>query len=197
MAHPFDHRHPAAESREALRHLASDRPRTDDGQARRQFGQRKDAFIGEVSGLCKSWNGRLSRSRARADHRLLEGERLAGDSDDVRSREAAVTKEDIHAQAFIAMDGIGLTDPCPQLPHPLHGYTEVVLGSVWNAQSIFLGVAQFGPDARGADDGFGRHASDIQAVATHEMLFDQRDLGADGRSDHGGHQTGRAGSHHD
>ena len=52
-------------------------------------------------------------------------------------------------------------------------------------------------DARGADDALRRHAADVQAVAAHQVAFDQRDPRAQPGGAGGGHQAGGAGADHD
>src|SRR3990167_2211652 len=54
-----------------------------------------------------------------------------------------------------------------------------------------------GPGASRPDHPFRRHATDVQAITSHEMPLDQRDLGPQTRCDHGSNQPGRAGADHD
>ena len=53
------------------------------------------------------------------------------------------------------------------------------------------GVADIGAGAGGADEGFGGHATDVEAVSAHEVLLDQRDLGPKAGRARRGHQAGR------
>ena len=55
----FNQIHLAAETGERLRQFASDRPRSDDSQARRQIGQRKNGLIGEITDLLEPGRGRV------------------------------------------------------------------------------------------------------------------------------------------
>ena len=95
------------------------------------------------------------------------------------------------------MHRIVVADPRPQFSHAGHRSAKIVLHPWRNIQAELLGMPQIGPGPCRAYETFRRHTADIQAVAAHEMPFDQRDFRADAGSDHRRHQTRRSRPNHD
>lgn len=75
--------------------------------------------------------------------------------------------------------------------HPFHDVAKVKFnGDRFDAE--FGGARYQRQQAGSADQGFGRDAAGIEAIAPHFMPFDQRDFGFDGSGNVGGDQPGRA-----
>ena len=60
--------------------------------------------------------------------------------------------------------------------HPLHGGSEVDLNTFRHVDSEFTRVANGRCGTCCTDDSFGRNASHVQAVASHETAFNDRDF---------------------
>ena len=103
----------------------------------------------------------------------------------VRIDETPLAQKDIHAEfVTIAQRGIIRTDFRAEPAHPFHHHREIHSGSGWHFDSILTGIPDIRIRPGRAEEGFGRHAADIQAVATQMFPFNQGDFGP---------QAGRAG----
>jgi hypothetical protein len=88
-------------------------------------------------------------------------------------------------------------DLSPQFSHPLHHRREIDTHAVRNLDPKPARAADRGGDAPGADDPFRGHAADVQAIATHQIAFDQGDFRAQSRRARRGDQSGGPGADDD
>ena len=84
------------------------------------------------------------------------------------------------------MSRIHPADACSKFSHSRHGGPEIGFDSIRNGQAEFPGLFHRAPRTGCANDTFGRHASDVQAIPAHQMSFDQGCL----RAKRGGHRRG-------
>ena len=89
------------------------------------------------------------------------------------------------------------TDVGAQSAHSLHDLAEIRrrAGRDIHAELTRLAHRSHGPGR--ADDGLGRHAPYVQAIAAHEMFLDERDLCAESGRARGADQSCRAAADHD
>jgi hypothetical protein len=146
-----------------------------------QVREREDRLIGQVARLLHSGDQRSRRTRTCADGRFGESQRPAPHVDRVRSGEATLPDKDIHPQLLVAMDRIIVTNTRPKPAHTRHRRPEVIYDAVGDMQPKFGRVAHFRPGTRGPDHALGRDTADVEAIAAHEMPFDEGDLGAQRR----------------
>ena len=83
-----------------------------------------------------------------------------------------------------------------QCPHARHDGGEILLHLAGEVDTELLTSPNISPGTRGPDQGFGGHTADVQAVAAHEVPFDQRDFRAKPCRNRCRYQAGRAGSDH-
>jgi len=62
----------AAETREGLRQLATNRSRADHGDTSGQLGKRENGFVSQVAGFLQSGNGQIRRSGSRRNNGPIE-----------------------------------------------------------------------------------------------------------------------------
>ena len=79
--------------------------------------------------------------------------------------------------------------------HTLHHGGEIEAG-VGRIDAEFARAFHMRQEFRRTDQGLRRHAAEVQAIATHLVLFHQGDPGLDGGGDVGGHQAAGAGADH-
>ena len=193
----FEEGHAAAESREGLSHLATDRSGADDGQARGEPGQGEDGFVCQVACCFQSVNGRGCRACAGTDRGFCEFERGAVHVDALLSGEPARAQEHVNAQAGKAMRRIHPAETCAQFSHSCHGGLEIGFDSIRNSHAEFPRPFYRAPRTGRANDTFRRHASHVQTIPAHQMAFDQGSFRAKPGSHHCGDQSGGAGSDDD
>ena len=98
MPRALDQRDPAPETGEGLGQFAPDRPGADDGQARRQFGERKYRLVGQVPGLGESRNGRGGGPGAGAEGGPGKEEPGAGHLDGIGTGKSPLPQVEVHSQ---------------------------------------------------------------------------------------------------
>ena len=189
------HGDPAAEARERLCQLAADGSTAEHQQALRQLPQLPDRVTGQVARTVQSWNRGHQRPRTGGDDQAARGQPLPSDLDLPRAHHSGLAGDDLHTQTGVALDRVVRSDPRDHLLHPCHGVREIKLGG-HRAHTVALALATLGEQAGGAQKGLGRHATGVQAVASHRALLDQSDTRLHGCGDVGRHQSGRAGPDH-
>ena len=113
-------------------------------------------------------------------------------ADRVRCHEPRVAEEDVNPEALQPGGGVVLGEPGAQPSHPFHDGREV------HAHLAGAGHAEgaAGPLGRSdtcrAEEGFGRHAADVEAVTTQEMPLDDGDRRTKRRRADRGYEAGRA-----
>ena len=192
----LEERHLGAETLEGLRHLAADRARPDDHQARGKCGQPEERLVSEVLDLVEAGDGRGGSAGARRDHRARELECPAVDLDRRPAREAGVSEVDVDAETGEALDAVVGREAGPEPAHALHDGRKVHLDAV-DPHAVVTGRPRLGGRAGGADERLGGHAPDVQAVAPEEVALHERHLGAQPGAARRGHQTRRAPAEHD
>src|SRR5258706_12792934 len=87
-----------------------------------------------------------------------------------------------------------MTDASPELAHPFHDGGEIHLDRPGHPYPETFCIPGIERGARGADEGFGWDATDIEAIAAQQMLLDERDFGAQPGGPRGGDEPGCAGA---
>ena len=100
------------------------------------------------------------------------------------------------AEALVALDRIVRLDRFDHALHALHDVREIEFGAR-RAHAEFGRAPDVGKELRRADERFRRHATGVEAIAAHAVLFDERHLCFHGRGDVCGDQTRRARADHD
>ena len=121
--------HPAPQALQGLGELAAQGPASHDQETPGPFGQRKNRFVGEITGLGHPRDRRVHRPGARGDDRLAEVKRLAGRLDGSGAGKPRLAQEDVHPQVPEALGRIVAADGGPELPHALHDRSKVQLRS--------------------------------------------------------------------
>ena len=192
----FERRHRAAEAGEGLGHLAADRPGPDHGEARRQLGERKDGFVGQIARLGKAGNRGRGGAPPGADGGAGEVQGCVADLERFRPGELSLADVDVDPQSTEALGGVDMADRRAQPAHPFHGDAEVLFDAAGEGESEGGAVAGGGPDAGSADHPLRRDTPDVEAVASHQVAFDQRDLRPEARRHRCADQSRGAGAHH-
>ena len=157
------------------------------------LGQIEDRLVGQVRRLGQARHRRDRRRRAGRDHEALGLHQPARDLDLARPGEARRRAQHLNAQTRKARLQVVRRD---------RGDHAVQVGV--DGGEIDRGLVTVDPEAAGGadrlrrlaggDQGFGRHAAVVQAVAAHLALFDQHDLGAHLDGARGDRETAGAGA---
>ena len=185
-----------------MSHLAADRAAADDAKTLGQFCQRKQIFIGQVVDRLHAFDWWSSRAGSRGDDCFLEFKlshfaRRRRNRNRVVILEAALSEEDVDAEVSKTLSRIGRADVGALLPHPCHCFVKVYRCSFRNVNAEGCCVAHGGGDSCRADDAFGWHAPDVQAIAAHQLTLDQSDARSESSCSGGGDQARCSGSDND
>lgn len=74
-----------------------------------------------------------------------------------------------------------MADVGPCLPQPLHNADKVDLDSIRYLNAEFVCVSHSGNGLACANQRLGRHTADVQTIAAHQVLFDNRDFRSESR----------------
>jgi hypothetical protein len=181
----------AAEAAEGLTQFAADRAGADDNQPARQVGQAEHGLVGQRADLGQPGQGQRGGAGAGGDHRSGKPERLAVDGDGIGAREPGLPQEDIDAQLTETLGGVVMADAGPQPAHALHDGGEIDLDGPGHAHPELARTADLGNGPGAAEQGLGRHAAVVEAVAAHQVFLDQGHLRAQAGRPGGADQPGR------
>ena len=185
VGHDFQERDLRPEAGKRLRKFAAERTGTDDGQPFGQFGQGKDGFVGQITGFRQTGNRQRHGPRARGDDRPPETQGLAVHRHAVRIHKTPLAQKDIHAEFVpIALRRVVPADFRAEPAHAFHDRRKIHSGSGRHLDSVLTRVPDIRNGPGRSEQGFGRHAADVQAVAAQMFPFHQGHLGP---------QAGRAG----
>jgi hypothetical protein len=158
----------------------------------------EDGLVGEVAHRIEPRDGRDRRAGACGQDGAAEPEPRLTVHQDRRFRvEPGVAEEDVYAQRREPGGGIHVADLRPDPPHPFHGHPEVSRAGRCRATESFRRCAGLRPGAGRAQDGLGRHAAVVQAVAAHAAPLDKGDPRAQQRCCGRGHDSARRGVGHE
>ncbi len=188
--------HAAAEPRERQRQLAADRTTAQHQQPARLLAQRPQAVGRQVADAVEAGQLRHQRPRAGGDDDRAGADPPAGDLDFPRRHDPRFAHDAVDAQAGVAFDRVVRLHRGDDLLHAFHHLGEVER-RLDLADPELAAVARIGQQARAADQGLGRHAARVEAVAAHLVPLDQRDLGFHRGADVGADQARGAGADHD
>jgi hypothetical protein len=191
-----DDRHLRAEAAERLTEFAPDGAGTEHDEAARQFGEPEDVLVGEVLDLTQPWHREDSGARAAGDDRPSEFEASPIDLDEVAADEPAFADVHIDAERPVTLHGVVVADAGTQPSHAFHHCGEVDARAGWNMHAKLVGVPHLMRRTRRTDQSLRRHAPDVQAIAAHQMLLDERHLCPEAGRRRCSHQAGRAGADH-
>ena len=191
-----DKRDPGTHAAKRLRQFAADGSAADDGDPRRAFGEAEHRLVGEVAGLGQAFHGRRHRSSAGGDDRLGEAQGLAAHLDLARPGEPSLAQKHVNTRLTVALYRVVAADPRPQTPHARHGESEIHGGIAVGLDAVLRSVPQVRPRCRGADDALAGHAAVVEAVAAHEVFFDERHPRTEPRGADGRYQARRARAQH-
>ena len=193
-------RHLRPEAREALRQFAADGAAAEHQQPRRQRADAPQGVRGDVAHVVDPGD------------RRHEGPAAGGDDDAPRrQRLCSLGGRDLHGPGRGDLRGPGdALDTQPRIAlhrvvgldggdhplDPLHDFGEVEIGA-GAADAEIPGALDVRQQLRRSDQRLRWHAPEVEAVAAHPVLLDQRDLGLHRRSDVGGNQSGGAGTDDD
>ena len=210
----FQHGHLRAQSRQALRQLATNGAAAQHQQALRGrlklaqvLPQRVAGQHVKALGLCVFQERRQQRARARGQHNgaaaqalhrrcALPGHGGGGNLHRPGVDEPGMALQHFHAQAGVARHAVVWRNGGNRGLHPLHHVFEREhrLGI---AQAIACAVAHLVRQPRAFNQRLAGHAAIVQAVAAHGAHFHQRHPGLHRRSNIGRHQTARASAYDD
>ena len=180
---------------------AADRAAAEDDQPLRQVPELPDGIRCDVADLLDARNRRHERRRTRGDDDRARGQRLlravgALDLDRPRRGDLRLALHDVDAEARVALGRVVRRDGPDHAVHPVHDVLELEVRRRAPCPELAraLDVRQ---ELRGADQRLRRHAAEVQAVAAHLVLLDQRHLGLDRGADIGRHEPRGAGPDHD
>ena len=95
------------------------------------------------------------------------------------------------------MGGVILTDPSAQLSHSSHRRPEIIFHPRRDVHTEFRAMPNLCPRVGRTNEALGRNAPHIQAIPSHEMTFDKRNLCAHAGRNHSGDQPCGACADHD
>ena len=171
-----DDAHLAAQTAKRLRQFAAQWPAADHEQPPWPLRKVEDGFVGEKAGLGQPLDVRRHGTRAGGDHCLRKAQGDAADLDRIVRRKSRIAKPDIDAEFLEARSRIVLADARAQTTQALHGPLKIGFDPGRYPYPKLLRAAHVGEHARRADQYFGRHAANIEAVTAHQVALDQRDL---------------------
>src|SRR5207253_1948219 len=91
-----------------------------------------------------------------------------------RIDESGVANKNIDAEAGESFGGIVVRNPSADAPHALHDFPKIRARALRHVDAKLTRAPQLGHDAGGTNQRFGRDAADVEAIAAHQMLLDQR-----------------------
>ena len=148
---------------------------------------------GHITHIFQAGQGRHKGAGTGSDHDAASGEALGcaivqSHFHRPRVHQLAVTLQHLHTQAGVTLDAVVRLNGFDHVVHALHHRLEAeARGRI--AQSVVRRVAHLVRQLGAFDQRFAGHTAIVQAVATHLVRLDQRDLGLDGCGDVGADQA--------
>ena len=169
--------HVGPEAAEDLPQLAADRAAAEDDDPGRQGGPVEDGPVGVVARVLQARDGRDRRQRAAAQDELLRAVARAGcvRLDRVRVHERGSFADRRDALAGEAVHGVAAADLLDGLPGVAHDRAEIRRPARVGRQPELGRAPHPVPDGRRVDQGFGRHAARVQALAADQRLLEDGD----------------------
>ena len=193
--HGFDDDDLAAEASVRLRELEPDRSAAEHQQAIELAAVLEDRLVGEVADLVEAGDGRhCGRGACRHDE-IARLNLVVGDRDRVLAREFCRALDDADAKPRHALDGVVGCDRLDDAGDVI-GDGRVVDARLHRLDAERVAGAHGVRVLAGGDQGFGRHAADVEAVAAHPRPLDENDLDAELRRADGGDEPARSGADH-
>src|SRR5216683_430697 len=175
----------AAESAEGLSELAANRAGPNDDEAAWEPGQREHALIGEEARLRKPANRGTRGPGSCCDHRAREVQPLPTDLNGIASDEPCLPQENVDTELRQAMCRVVVRDAGTEAAHPLRGCGEVEADGIGRTDAERGCLANCLYCVSCSQQAFGRHAAEVETVSAHQVLLDERDLGAESGRAHG------------
>ncbi len=177
----LDEFHLSAETAETLGDLTADRAGADDSKPSGKLGEGKEILVCKVAGLLETRNRRNRRPRSGRDDSPGEAQLPAVDFHRLRRAKASLTDIDIDSELIpIASRRVVVADLCADSAHPLHYHAKVDLSLPGEPHTEESSLSHRLVRPGGADNAFGGHAADVEAVATHKVAFYQSYLCTEG-----------------
>ena len=189
----LEHRDPRAQAAERLAQLAADRAAADDDQVAWQRAQPEHRLVGQIGRGLEAGYGRHQGRRAGRDHEAPRrnpgrpGLELAG------AGEPAALAQHRHPHALETLDRILGRDAGDHAVDVVVHRLEIDLRGL-RAQAERAGVAVGDGGLGAGEQGLGRHAAGVQAVAAHRAGLDQHGSRSQQRRAGGDRKTGRTGA---
>ena len=193
------------QSRKTLCQFTTDRATAQHHQARRRRVQLGECFpqrvAGDVAHLIQTGQRRHERPRTGGNDDAARGEHLSRAIVQFyfhcpRVGDARIALQHFHAQAGIAFHAVVRCHGADHLLHTRHHLAKAELCFV-RLQPIMIGVTYLMRQLGTSNQCLTRHATVVEAIASHLVRLDQRHLGLDHRRDVGGHQPTRSAADHD
>ena len=163
-----------AEPAMGLRQLDADGAAADHDEMRGQGAVGEDGFVGEIGRFGEAGDRRRHGTRAGCQYDAARLEAIGAGLQLVARNESRLLLQHAHAQAFEALDRIVGRDGRDHTRDMVHHLGEIDLGfdgcdAEGRARALRLG------HPGGGDQGLGRHAAEVEAVASHRAALDQHD----------------------
>ena len=142
----------------------------------RSVSEKTVSFVKIVDGV-QTGNRRRGRSGAGGNHGAFEVHCRPIDVDRVGIQEASLPEVDIDSEITKTLSGVIGTDAGAQPAHTFHRGGKIDAHALRHVDPEFVCSPHAGRDASSTDNPLRGHATDIQAVATHQAAFDQGDFG--------------------
>ena len=185
--HGFEHGDLRAQPAKSLREFKPDRSRADYNQVRRANVEIEHRLIGEVRDFVEPADRRNGRRRAAGNNKATRLDCQILDNHRVRIGETGFALDDAHAERAKALPGIVRRNRRDDATHVITHALEID-GDGLRRHAERRGAARALSVLAGCDQRLRRHASGIEAVASHLAFLDEHDRNAEGR---GGRRDGK------
>ena len=173
----FKHRYPGSQVAVGLGHLDADGTAADDDQVFGNLAQIEDGFVGQVGHAVQAGDGRNEGGRPGGDHDAAGGDGGIAGLDRAAAGESPLGLDHMNAQAFEPFDGIMGSDSFDGAPHvaiDAGGINDRLTAADPESPAQPHGMGR----VTGGQQGLGRNAAIVEAVAAHFSFFHKRRLGA-------------------